>query len=106
MHIGPGASRLLWRNRRRWSACSREPYRKVLIRGLPADVTEQMLRDKLSPHAPVKSVEMVRDGDPNQPWAWVDLDVDLIGALGLVRRFDLQYLGNSMMRWHIPAHQE
>jgi hypothetical protein len=79
---------------------------KLLIRGLPPDVTEEMLREKVSPYAPVKSVELVRDGDPNQPWAWLDLDVDLIGALGLVRKFDRQYLGSSVMSWHIPAHQE
>ncbi len=38
-----------------------------------SDVTEDMLRDKLKGYASVNSVELVRDGDPNHPWAWVDL---------------------------------
>ncbi|AOY91603.1 molybdenum cofactor biosynthesis protein MoaA [Cupriavidus sp. USMAA2-4] len=79
---------------------------QVLIRGLHRDVTEQMLRDKLSPYAPVNSVELVRDGDPDHPWAFVDLGVDVFSAWNLLRRFDRQYFAGSMMRWYIPAHQD
>ena len=42
---------------------------QVLIRGLHRDVTEEMLRDKLKDYATVNSVEIVRDGDANHPWA-------------------------------------
>ncbi|MBB1630003.1 RNA-binding protein [Cupriavidus sp. UME77] len=78
---------------------------KVLIRGLHRDVTEQMLRDKLATYAPVKSVELMREGDPNHPWAWVDLDIDAFTAWRLLRQLDRQYFAGSMMRWYIPAHQ-
>ncbi|MGT2495220.1 hypothetical protein ACU4GD_44925 [Cupriavidus basilensis] len=40
------------------------------------------MRDKLAPYAPVKSVELVREGDPEHPWAWVNLDVDPFTAAG------------------------
>lgn len=78
---------------------------KVLIRGLHRDVTEQMLRDKLAIYAPVKSVELMREGDADHPWAWVDLDVDPFTAWRLLRQLDRQYFAGSMMRWYIPAHQ-
>lgn len=78
---------------------------QVLIRGLHRDITEQQLRDKLSPYAPVRSVELVRDGDPERPWAWVNLDVDPFTAWRLLRQFDRQYFAGAMMRWYIPAHQ-
>ena len=78
---------------------------QVLIRGLHRDVTEDMLRDKLKGYAPVNSVELVRDGDPNHPWAWVDLAVDPFTAWRLLRQFDRQYFAGSVMRWYIPAHQ-
>ena len=78
---------------------------KVLIRGLHRDVTEQMLRDKLATYAPVTSVELMREGDPNHPWAWVDLDIDAFTAWRLLRQLDRQYFAGSMMRWYIPAHQ-
>ena len=50
-------------------------------------------------------VEMVRDGDPDHPWAWVDLDIDPFTAWRLLRQLDRQYFAGSMMRWYIPAHQ-
>ncbi|MDF9429350.1 RNA-binding protein [Cupriavidus gilardii] len=78
---------------------------QVLIRGLHRDITEQRLRDKFAPYAPVRSVEVMRDGDPERPWAWVDLDVDLFTAFGLVRRFDGKYFDGGVMRLHIVAHQ-
>jgi RNA recognition motif-containing protein len=78
---------------------------QVLIRGLHRDITEQQLRDKISPYAPVRSVELVRDGDPERPWAWVNLDVDPFTAWRLLRQFDRQYFAGGMMRWYIPAHQ-
>jgi len=79
---------------------------QVLIRGLHRDVTEQKLRDKLSPYADVKSVEIVREGDADHPWAFVDLDVDVFEAWHLLRRFDRQYFDGSRMHWYIPAHQD
>jgi len=77
----------------------------ILIRGLHRDVTEAMLTDKLSPHARVNSVEIVRDGDPDHPWAWVDLAVDPFTAWRLLRQFDRQYFAGGRMRWYIPAYQ-
>lgn len=78
----------------------------VLIRGLTEDVTEEMLREKLEPYAKVLSLEMLRDGDPRRPWAWVDLGVDYMQAWRLMRQFDRQYFAGGVMRWYIPAHQD
>lgn len=79
---------------------------QILIRGLPPDVTEAMLQDKLSVYAPVRSVEILRDGDPERPWAWVDVDIDRIAAWRLLRQFDRQSFKGGVMRWYIPMHQE
>lgn len=78
---------------------------QVLIRGLRREITEQRLRDKFAPYAPVRSVEIMRDGDPERPWAWVDFDMDLVAALGLLRQFDGQYFEGGVMRLHLVAHQ-
>ncbi|MFJ4288503.1 RNA recognition motif domain-containing protein [Cupriavidus sp. NPDC089707] len=78
----------------------------ILIRGLPRDVTEGMLQDELDGYAPVRSVEIVRNGDPDRPWAWVDLDVDRFAAWRLLQQFDRQSFHGSVMRWYIPMHQE
>ncbi|WP_064576682.1 RNA recognition motif domain-containing protein [Cupriavidus gilardii] len=78
---------------------------QVLIRGLRRDITEQRLRDKFAPYAPVRSVEIMRDGDPEQPWAWLDFDMDFFAALGLLRQFDGQYFDGGVMRLHLVAHQ-
>jgi hypothetical protein len=79
---------------------------KVLIRGLSEDVTEEMLREKLEPYAKVLSLEMMREGDPRHPWAWVDLAIDYMQAWRLMRQFDKQYFAGGMMHWYIPAHQD
>lgn len=79
---------------------------QILIRGLRRNVTEAMLRDMLARHAPVNSVEIVRDGDPERPWAWVDLAVDRFTAWSLMRQLDRQVFAGGRMHWYIPVHQE
>ncbi|CAG9184507.1 RNA recognition motif domain-containing protein [Cupriavidus pinatubonensis] len=79
---------------------------QILIRGLHRDVTEAMLRDMLARHAPVNAVEIVRDGDPERPWAWVDLAVDRFTAWSLMRQMDRQVFAGGRMHWYIPVHQE
>lgn len=78
---------------------------RVLVRGMSSDVTEKMLRDKVEPHAKVVSVEIVREGDAQHPWALLDLDVDLLTGWKLVHHFDRQYFAGGITRWHVPAHQ-
>jgi hypothetical protein len=78
---------------------------QVLIRGLHRDVTADMLREKLKIYAPVNSIDIMREGDPDHPWAWVDLDIDAFTAWRLLRQLDKQYFAGSIMRWYIPAHQ-
>lgn len=78
----------------------------VLIRGLRGDVTEQALRARLEPCSRIRSIELMREGDANQPWACVDFDTDLFGVLALLRRFDRQPLDGSVMRWRILSHQQ
>lgn len=79
---------------------------QILIRGLRRNVTEAMLRDLLAQHVAVNSVEIIREGDPERPWAWVDLAVDRFMAWSLLRQMDRHVFAGGRMHWYIPVHQE
>ena len=79
---------------------------QILIRGLRRNVTEAMLRDLLAQHVAVNAVEIIREGDPERPWAWVDLAVDRFMAWSLLRQMDRHVFAGGRMHWYILVHQE
>lgn len=78
---------------------------KVLIRGLKAGLDAATLRKALAAYADIRDVEMVRSGDPERPWAWVDIAAGAMTVWKLVARLDGRYIAGCHMRWHVPAYR-
>ncbi|CAG2149286.1 RNA-binding protein [Cupriavidus numazuensis] len=78
---------------------------KVLVRGLRPGVDAATLRKALKPYAEVRAVEFVREGDPNRPWAWVDIAAGALAVWKLVHRLDGRYIAGCHLRWYVPAYR-
>ncbi|KAF7963914.1 molybdenum cofactor biosynthesis protein MoaA [Cupriavidus sp. UYMMa02A] len=78
---------------------------KVLVRGLRPGVDAATLCAALRPYADVRAVELVRDGDPERPWAWVDIAAGALTVWKLVARLDGRYIAGCHLRWHVPAYR-
>jgi hypothetical protein len=61
---------------------------KILLSGLQRDFDPATLRDRMTEFGPVVDVQAVRDGDPDQPWAIVDMALGLADATEVARRID------------------
>ena len=65
---------------------------KILLTGLQRDFDPDALRDRMAKFGHVIGVQTVRDGDPEQPWAIVDMAPDaeaLAAYLEAVERYPL-----------------
>lgn len=61
---------------------------KVALWNLPAETSEAELREVVEHYAPVVSVSIERQGDPQRPMAIVSLGLDGSAALRIVHRLD------------------
>jgi len=50
--------------------------KKIMFTGLGADVTEAAVRESLEKVGPVVEVLIVRDGDPQNPYVVVTMNID------------------------------
>lgn len=78
---------------------------KVLVRGLKAGLDAATLRAALKRYADVRSVEFVREGDPERPWAWVEIAAGALSVWKLVARLDGRYIAGCHTRWYVPAYR-
>ncbi len=78
---------------------------KVLVRGLRPGIDAATLRTALKPYAEVRAVELVREGDPKHPWAWVDIAAGALTVWKLVARLDGRYIAGCHLRWYVPAYR-
>ena len=46
---------------------------KIVISGLQPDVDPELLRERMEHFGPVVSLEIIRDGNPDQPWALLEM---------------------------------
>ncbi len=76
----------------------------VLIRGLRAGVDAATLRRALAAYVPVRGVQLLSEGDPDHPWALVDIAADAFTVWKLVARLDGRYIAGCHTRWHVPAY--
>ena len=60
--------------------------KKILIKGLGADVTESAIRSRLDRFGPVARVDIIREGSAADPSALVEMDISDKAAEYLVFR--------------------
>jgi hypothetical protein len=61
---------------------------KILLTGLQPDFDVAALRERMTHFGPVLDVQAVRDGDPEHPWAIVEMALGAGEANEVARRID------------------
>lgn len=74
---------------------------RIVIGGLPEEVTEEGIREALSPFAPVDAISVARES--GKPVAVIDLELSREDAEALARRIHGRiYKGSTLTAW-LPA---
>ena len=60
--------------------------KKIMLTGLAPDVDEAAIRQSLERVGPVLSVTVFRDGNPDQPWVVVEMDISDAEAYRITSR--------------------
>lgn len=71
---------------------------KILLTGLQPDVDLAALRERMAHFGPVVDIQAVRDGDPQQPWAIVEMALGVAEATEVARRIDGIYHIDRVIR--------
>jgi len=69
----------------------------IIITGLNSDATELAVQSWLGSFGPVVRVEMVRDGNPNLPYALVQMEISDAAASALVSRMSHYWHEGAMV---------
>lgn len=77
---------------------------KILLTGLQPDFDPDALRERMSKLGHVVGVQVVRDGDPQQPWALVDMAMDAASATEVARRIDGIYYIDRFIHARVMLH--
>lgn len=80
------------------------PVKKILLTGLPAAVDPERLKERLSPFGPIVSITKITDGDPDQPWVIVEMDLELVAAQAVAQRIDGIYYNDRFIGAHVMTH--
>ena len=74
---------------------------RIVIANLPADVTEDGIREALSSFAPVDKIKLVKES--GTPSAVIDTEITRAAAEALAKRITgRMYQGNALRAW-VPA---
>lgn len=74
--------------------------KRLILSGLPPDVSEESIRTMLMRFGQVKQILIVRDGDPNQPVAIVEINLSDMEAFDLASRItDIWHDGRRVNIW-------
>lgn len=77
---------------------------KIVITGLQPDFDLDALRERMTHFGPVIDVRAVREGNPDQPWAIVEMAVDAGRANEVARRIDGTYHIDRFIRARVMTH--
>lgn len=77
---------------------------KIILSGLQPDFDIERLRERLSKFGPVLGIQVVREGDPDKPWAIVDMDLGVAAATEMARRIDGIYYIDRFIRARVMVH--
>lgn len=78
---------------------------KLILLGLPPETTLQQLGDRMSRFGPVHVVDVVREGDPAQPWFIVDMCITPDTATEIARRIEGAYFKGRFVRAWVMLHR-
>jgi hypothetical protein len=74
--------------------------KKIMFSGLPTDISEEQIRSALAKFGAIKQIFIIKDGDPNQPVAVVEIDLNDSEAFDLASRVtDLWHDGHRINAW-------
>ncbi len=71
---------------------------KILLTGMQPGFGLETLKRRMAQFGPVTEVQAVDDGDPEQPWAIVDMAVGTAEATDIARRIDGIYHVDRFIR--------
>jgi hypothetical protein len=77
---------------------------KLLLTGLQPDFDLDVLRQRMTKFGTVVDVKAVRDGDPDRPWAIVDMGLGVAEATEVARRIDGIYYIDRFIRAQVLLH--
>jgi hypothetical protein len=77
---------------------------KIVMSGLQPDFDPDLLKERMSKYGTVLSITEVRDGDPDRPWAIVDMGLSVAEATELARRIDGIWYVDRFIRAHVMLH--
>lgn len=61
---------------------------KILLTGLQRDFDIDLLRERMTKFGHVIDIQAVRDGDPDRPWAIVEMALGVAEGTEVARRID------------------
>ena len=74
---------------------------RIVIGNLPDDITEDGIRQALSPFAPVDNIKLVKEG--NAPGALIEMEMTRAAAEALAQRISGRlYQGRALSAW-VPS---
>lgn len=74
---------------------------KILLTGLQPGFDLEALRKRMAQFGPVTEVQAVEEGDPERPWAIVDMAVGTAEATEIARRIDGIYHVDRFIGAHV-----
>jgi len=77
---------------------------KIVLTGLQRDFDLENLRDRMTKFGPVVDIQAVRDGDPDRPWAIVDMALGVAEATEVARRIDGIYYIDRFIHARVMLH--
>lgn len=79
---------------------------KVILMGLHGDACEDTIAAGLAPFFTVRHVTMVRDGEPDNPWAVIDVDNSYEHVWEVCERLRGLFHRGKQIHLYIPLHQD
>ncbi len=77
---------------------------KIVLSGLQPDFSIDALRERMTHFGPVLDVQPVREGNPDQPWAIVEMDLGVAQATEVARRIDGTFFIDRFIRARVLVH--
>ncbi|MBB3121025.1 RNA-binding protein [Pseudoduganella violacea] len=78
---------------------------QIILSGLRGDDKEQEVEAELKRYFNVVSVHFVREGDPDSPWALVEVNDSYPKVWEVTNRLRGAYHRGKRLRFYVPVHQ-
>lgn len=78
---------------------------RIVLLDLPADFDQDALSEALSHLAPVQSIDVIRDGNPNEPMVLVSFAADSSRLAEIALQLSNRALLGHPVRAHVMMHE-